>query len=101
MNIRHTYDGKTLIIYLAGDMDHYRISKLRTCVDEMIEWYRPKTLTLDYMDVIFMDSAGIGFILGRIKKVRSAGGIVNLRNTTSTVERILQMSRVDKFAKII
>lgn len=101
MDFSHTYDGKTLLIYLKGDMDHHRISKIRETVDEMIDWYKPTTLMLDYTNVLFMDSAGIGFILGRIKRMYEYEGKIILSNTHESIKKILELACINKYAKIL
>jgi len=101
MNFSHTYDGKTLLIYLKGDMDHYHISKFKDSVDDMINWYKPRILKLDYANVDFMDSAGIGFILGRIKLMYEYDGQIVLTSTRRHVKKVLELACIGKYAKIV
>jgi len=101
MNFSHTYDGKTLIIYLAGDMDHCHITKFKDSVDDMIKWYKPQILKLDYANVHFMDSAGIGFILGRIKLMYQYDGKIILSSTHKSVKKVLELACIGKYAQIV
>ena len=101
MKFSHTYDGKTLIVYLKGDMDHHHITKFKSSVDDMINWYKPRVLKLDYANVHFMDSAGIGFILGRIKLMYEYDGEIVLTSTQKQVKKILELACIGKYAQII
>ena len=101
MNFSHTYDGETLLIYLKGDMDHCHINKFKDSVDEMINWYKPKVLKLDYANVNFMDSAGIGFVLGRIKLMYEYGGQIVLSSTQDNVKKVLELACIGKYAQIV
>ena len=99
MGIIFYVEEDTLIAGLSGEIDHYVSEKLRKNIDEEIALCGTKNLTFDFSDVDFMDSSGIGMVLGRYKKVHSDGGNVTIRNASRLVKQILDMSGVFSLMK--
>ncbi len=86
--------NETLVATLAGEIDHHSADRIRSDIDDELRLYDVKDLVFDFSDVTFMDSSGIGVVLGRYKKIRAAGGRVVIRNANSLVRKILEMSGV-------
>lgn len=84
----------TLVAELSGEIDHHAADKLRNDIDDEMMLYAVKNLILDFSKVTFMDSSGIGVVLGRYKKVHASGGNVMIRNASRLVKQILDMSGV-------
>lgn len=87
-------DDDTLIVSLSGEIDHHIVPKLRSDIDDEIGLCSTRDLIFDFAGVEFMDSSGIGMVLGRYKKVHAAGGRVTIRNAGRLVKQILDMSGV-------
>lgn len=88
-------DGRRITAALSGDIDHHAAREFRAALDEVIARSRPELLILDLGEVGFMDSSGIGLILGRLRAVREVGGeilIKNARNETAEVIRLSGLS---------
>lgn len=94
MKLTHKTDGDALVVYLRGELDHHAAGQVRTQLDDLWARYKPRVLALDLRDLSFMDSSGVGVILGRYKKVRDGGGFMVVRNPGERVDRILMMSGV-------
>lgn len=86
--------NETLVATLAGEIDHHSADRIRSDIDDELRLYDVKDLVFDFSDVTFMDSSGIGVVLGRYKKIRASGGRVVIRNANSLVRKILEMSGV-------
>ena len=71
--------GEFLTAALTGEIDHHTAALLRSKIDEQIDRRLPQKLILDFSGVGFMDSSGIGLILGRSKRMQAAGGQVMVR----------------------
>ena len=84
----------TLIVELSGEIDHHVAEKLRRDIDAEVAMCGTRDLIFDFTKVDFMDSSGIGMILGRYKKIHSTGGRVRIRNAGRLVKQILDMSGV-------
>lgn len=84
----------TLVATLTGEIDHHAADRIRSDIDDELQLYDVKNLVFDFSDVTFMDSSGIGVVLGRYKKIRALGGTVVIRGANSLVRKILEMSGV-------
>ena len=100
MTIERSGEKKLITVRLDGELDHRSVDKIR----EKIEYEILKTgimnIALDFSNVMFMDSSGIGLILGRYKTVRALGGRLILFGMSREIERIIKMSGIDKIAEI-
>ncbi|MEE0741148.1 MAG: anti-sigma F factor antagonist [Emergencia sp.] len=84
----------TLVVCLSGEIDHHVAERLRNDIDAQIQTYAAKNLILDFSDVSFMDSSGIGVVLGRYKKLAAVGGTVMIQNADRLIRQILDMSGI-------
>ena len=89
-------EDKRLIFQISEDIDEYVVQKIRRRLDNEIERYMPKEVIFDFNKVSFMDSAGIGLLIGRYKLVDMLGGKVEVTNLTMPVRKIFEMSGVLK-----
>ena len=89
-------EDKQLIFEINEDIDECVVQKIRRRLDNEIERYMPKEVIFDFNKVSFMDSAGIGLILGRYKLANMLGGKVEVTNLTTTVRKIFEMSGILK-----
>ncbi|NMB08779.1 MAG: anti-sigma F factor antagonist [Tissierellia bacterium] len=89
-----------LIIRLEGELDHHTSEEVRRKIDS--EYYNNNLLNmvLDLGGLNFMDSSGIGLIMGRYKNCKEQGGKLSIVNINSKVERILEMSGLMKIVNI-
>ena len=101
MKIKHFIEEKMLVVEITEDLDHHESEKIRRRVDYEIQRFLPKRVIFDFNSVIFMDSAGIGLIIGRYKAVSSYGGELELINVRNKVKRIFEMSGLLKMIKVI
>lgn len=85
-------DGRRVTAAISGDIDHHTARMLRAELDELIGFSRPELLILDLGGVGFMDSSGIGLILGRLKAVRAVGGDILIKNARSDIEAVIRLS---------
>lgn len=93
-------DGK-MICCLSGEIDHHSSRNIRDSIDKLIIQNRPKVLVLDLSEIAFMDSSGLGLVLGRYRKMKECGGEMFLCNTNERTLKILKMAGVDKIIKNI
>ena len=91
---------KLLLVKMTEEIDDNSVQKIRRRVDYEIERYMPKRVVFDFNSVTFMDSAGIGFIIGRYKFVTMLGGKLELANLTQSVRKIFEMSGILKLIPV-
>lgn len=85
-----------LIIYITQDLDHHAVTLLREQSDKLIDAGNIRHIVFDFRDASFMDSSGIGLIMGRYKRVMFRGGKAAVSNVGSEVNRIFQLSGLYK-----
>lgn len=88
------YKNDTLTVFLTGEIDHNRAAGIRSSIDSQISALRPKQLNLDFSKVSFMDSSGIGLIMGRYRSVGLVGGVLKVVNVPDSINRIIELSGV-------
>ena len=92
--------GEELIAKLSGELDHHQAKKIRVEIDSMLFRIKPRILVLDFSLVRFMDSSGIGLIIGRADVGSNIGCSVEIRGLNSRQERILKLSGIEKIEGI-
>ena len=100
MESNYNYVDKQLIFKINGDIDECYSQKIRRRLDNEIERYMPKTVIFDFNRVSFMDSAGIGLIIGRYKFTNMLGGKLEVANLTQNVKKIFEMSGILKLIPV-
>ena len=86
--------GESLYAFLAGEIDHDAAQSLRIQLDEALVSRSPQTLILDFGGVGFMDSSGIGLILGRQRCARSLGGTLRIQHAPEQLRRVLRLANI-------
>jgi stage II sporulation protein AA (anti-sigma F factor antagonist) len=92
--------GGTLIIYLDGDIDHHNARTVRQRIDSKLFIQRPKELVLDLSKVSFMDSSGLGLILGRYTKSAELGILFRVTNPNRQIKKILDLAGMERLIRI-
>ena len=85
---------KLLVFKIADEIDDFSVQKIRRRADYDIERYMPRKVIFDFNSVTFMDSAGIGLVIGRYKFAKMLGATVELANLTSSIKKIFEMSGI-------
>ena len=97
--LTYTSADGVLTLKLTGEIDHHSAVGLREEADRLIYLERPKKLLLDLSGIDFMDSSGLGFIMGRYALVSKLGGSLALLNPNARVSRILSLSALERIIK--
>jgi len=98
--IKSISSGKSLTIFIEGDIDHHNARPIRSRIDTKVFIQRPDELILDLSRVSFMDSSGLGLILGRYTKAVELGIEFKVANPTPQIKRILDLAGTDRLIKI-
>jgi len=91
---------KLLFVEITEEIDHHISDKLRRKIDNEITRYMPRKTILDFNRVSFMDSAGIGLIIGRYKMMNLIGGDLEIVNVSESIKKILEMSGILKIITV-
>ena len=87
-----TVRDNMIIVSLQGDLDHHVTEGIRTEIDGMVTERKIFTIAFDFRNVSFMDSSGIGLIMGRYKRIKPAGGRIYVSNLNCRLQRIFGLS---------
>lgn len=92
-------EGLTLVVKLSGEIDHHTSVEIRECIDREYQKRRGKSILFDFNDVVFMDSSGIGMLMGRYRNVAISGGNIGLLNVSGNIDKVLSLSGLYKLMK--
>ncbi|NLZ38818.1 MAG: anti-sigma F factor antagonist [Firmicutes bacterium] len=92
MDVKFKKTGSTLVVKMFGELDHHAASFLRAKIDAKLNRSDIKNILFDFEGVNFMDSSGIGMILGRYKIVSLKSGKILACNLSPRLRRIFEMS---------
>ncbi len=100
MQILFDTNGTTLIARLQGELDHHSAAEVREKVDLKLTSGIYHCLILDFEQLSFMDSSGIGVIMGRVKNMALMNGQVIVANPNPTVEKMLRVGGLETYISI-
>lgn len=99
-NLTIHHDGSTLRFGILGDVDHHGAKDLRQSMDSALYFYRPSTCVIDLSRVEFMDSSGLGLILGRRACAEEIGATLILEDPSEGVQKILALAGMERLITI-
>lgn len=100
MHINFSKMKKCVVARISGELDHHSSDEVRSKLDDEIEKEKIYNLILDFSNVTFMDSSGIGVVIGRYKKVAANNGSISIINANTTVKRVFELSGMFKIINL-
>ena len=97
--MKHQYIDGILYFYFYGDLDNLTVCNLKQICIDLIEKYQPKTVKLDFEEVTFVDSTGIGFVLARYKQLQKLHAQLILCNLSRVNQTLFKMSGIFQILK--
>lgn len=94
------FDGQELKIKLRGEIDHHSAAAVRVSIDDMIRSRRPKILVIDMSAVDFMDSSGLGLIMGRYTAMQAIGGEMCVLDPSPATEKIMSLAGMERIITV-
>lgn len=101
LNINLETKDNVLLVRLKGELDHHTAENLREKVSEIIEKNKIHHIVLNLQGLTFMDSSGLGVILGRYKQIQSQGGEMVVCSISPPVKRLFDMSGLFKIIRLV
>lgn len=92
--------GKVLTLKITEEIDEHTTEKMRRKIDNEITRFLPRKVVFDFSNVTFMDSAGIGMLLGRYKVIRMLGGKLEIININRQIKKLFEMSGILKIIPV-
>ena len=99
--LTHVRRGDVLLVRLTGELDQCSAAGIRRDMDALLEDVRVRHLVLDLADMPFMDSSGLGVILGRYRTLQLRGGTVALMHLSPQVKRVYDLSGMARIIPVI
>ena len=101
MSVRLILKETEMTAILSGEIDHHSAREIREAIDEAASKVKPKVLTLDFSAVQFMDSSGVGLIMGRCKLMQIWAGRVIIANLPPKIEKIVSLAGLNQLCTIV
>ena len=96
MAVRIETANGNITAWLSGELDHHTAAEVREKIDAAILQGRCAVLVLDLSGLTFMDSSGIGLIMGRYRLIRSLGSTMRLHGATKRMQTVLRLAGMEK-----
>lgn len=100
MTIVHAVQGSRITVAINGDLDLKTAEPLRDALDQLIERYKDKQLVLDLAEVDFIDSSGLGVILGRYRRLAAQGRTLSLVGVKPGVRIVFDMAGIPSIISV-
>ncbi|WP_085829463.1 anti-sigma F factor antagonist [Clostridium massiliodielmoense] len=96
MNLAFEEREDILIVHMEGELDHHTAEEVRSRIDDRIDRTGFSRIIMDFTNVNFMDSSGIGVVIGRYKKLLLKKGKINMIGAKGAVKRVFELSGMFK-----
>lgn len=100
MAVKINVTGEVVTAYLTGELDHHTAKEMREAVDNAVELNMPSLLVLDFSGITFMDSSGIGLVMGRYRNLQKTGAALHISGASPTIYKVLKLAGIEKLAKL-
>lgn len=100
-NFVFTFEKGALRIFILGEIHHRNVAKMRERIDEKIRELSPKKVVLDFSRLDFMDSSGVGFIIGRYRMLQEIQVELVIENPNAHILELLKCAGMDRIIKIV
>ena len=100
MSVDISVNGEVTTAYLCGEIDHHSAASIRAAIDNAAELNMPSLLVLDFTRVSFMDSSGIGLVMGRYRNLVRRGAKLHITGTSPQIYKVMRLSGIEKLSTI-
>ena len=100
MAARIEYKKREIHVFLDGEIDHHSASLIRASIDDAIIRKKPAVLVMDFGRVSFMDSSGIGLVMGRYKLMKTVQGRIRVENLSPGAYRVMKLAGLERLGEI-
>ncbi len=100
MSVQIKTNGETVTAYLSGELDHHSARYMREAIDDAIELNMPTKLVLNFKDISFMDSSGIGLVMGRYRNLVKTGAELHIAEAPPQIYKVMKLAGIERLAKL-
>lgn len=100
MPVRICLTQENMTAYLIGEIDHHSAKAIREEIDTTVQQSETTELVLDFRDVTFMDSSGIGLVMGRYALMQQMGGVLRVTGQSSHIKKVMRLAGLDRLTPV-
>lgn len=100
MSVEITVTGEVVTARLIGELDHHSAREMREAIDNAVELNMPSLLVLNFKEISFMDSSGIGLVMGRYRNLARTGAELHIVDTPPQIYKVMKLAGIERLAKI-
>ncbi|MBR2043925.1 MAG: anti-sigma factor antagonist [Clostridia bacterium] len=100
MSVKISVKGEVVTAYLGGELDHHSAREMREAIDTAVELNIPTLLIMDFSQVSFMDSSGIGLVMGRFRNLQRTGAALHVTGTSPQITKVMKLAGIGRLAKM-
>ncbi len=100
MSVKINVTGEVVTAQLSGELDHHSAKEMREEIDSAIELNMPTLLILDFKDITFMDSSGIGLVMGRYRNLQKNSADLHITNLSPSIYKVMKLAGMEKLARL-
>lgn len=100
MSVEINVTGEVVTARLIGELDHHTAKGMREAIDNAVDLNMPSLLVLDFGEVSFMDSSGIGLVMGRFRNISKLGAELHIIGASAQIHKMLKLAGIEKLAKL-
>ena len=98
MSVEISVKDEVVTAKLSGELDHHTAREMRAAIDEAVELNMPSLLILDFSGISFMDSSGIGLVMGRYKIVSKNGAQLHITGASPQIYKVMRLAGLERLA---
>ena len=100
MAIEINVTGEVVTAYLKGELDHHSAHEMREEIDNAVELNMPTLLVLNFSEISFMDSSGIGLVMGRYRNLLKTGAELHITGVSRNIYKVMKLAGLERLASI-
>lgn len=100
MAVEINVKGEVLTAYLKGELDHHTAAEMRADIDSAVELNMPELLILDFSGISFMDSSGIGLVMGRYRNLARRGAKLHISGASPNIYKVMKLAGLERLATL-
>lgn len=100
MSVEINVTGEVVTAYLGGELDHHSAKEMRESIDSSVDLNMPTLLVLDFKNISFMDSSGIGLVMGRYRNLMKTGAQLHITGASPQIYKVLKLAGIERLAKL-
>lgn len=100
MAIRIDVTGEVVTAFLQGELDHHAAREMREVIDAAVNRNLPTLLVLDFSEISFMDSSGIGLVMGRYALAKKCGAALHISGASEQLYKVMRLAGIERLARL-